>query len=172
MKEPFHQERLLTAAECDAIIELWNEDHGHGSAYSESETYISKRTTIVELPTKIHAKILKAVTRANKALWGYAGAYSEYHEIYRYTPGDFFDWHMDLGADELAKRKVTTLVQLTDPRKYQGGELELFANETHTAGKRRGTLMIYPSYIMHRVTEVTGGMRFSLGGEILGPAFR
>ena len=172
MKEPFHEERLLTAAECDEIIALWDADHGHGGAYSESEHYISKRTTIVELPRAIHDKVHKAVKRVNKDLWGYAGDYSDYHEVYRYTPGDFFDWHMDLGEGELAKRKVTTLIQLTSPSKYAGGELELFANMTHTASKRRGTLVIYPSYVMHRVTKVTEGMRYSLGGEIIGRPFK
>ncbi len=171
MKEPFHEQHLLTAKECDELIALWGQDHGHGGAYKENREYISKRTSIVTMPTKIFDKLRRAVDKANKAYWRYNGKLSVSGEIYRYTRGDFFDWHMDLGDGDIAKRKITTLIQLSNPKDYGGGNLELFANETHTAGTRRGTLLIYPSYIMHRVTKVTRGVRYSIGGEVVGKPF-
>ena len=172
MKATFHEQRLLTAAECDRILELWEADHGHGPAYDEDEDFRSKRTSIVDLPDDLCAKVRDAVEEANARFWGYEGEYHQAHEIYRYEPGDFFDWHMDLGDGELAYRKLTTLVQLSRSGDYEGGRLEIFGNEEHEAGTRRGTLLVYPSYVMHRVTEVTAGVRFSLGGEFVGPSFR
>ena len=172
MKETFHEQRLLDPSECDALIDLWGEDHGHGPAYEEGEEYISKRTSIIEVPRPILRKIRSVVDRVNRKNWGYGGSYASAHELYRYTPGDFFDWHMDLGDGALAHRKVTTLIQLSDPRDYDGGRLEIWGNEEHTAGTARGTLLIYPSFVMHRVTEVTRGVRYSIGGEILGDPFR
>ena len=172
MKETFHEERVFTDRDCDRVLELWEADHGHGEAYDEHADYISKRTSIVDLPADLFEKVRTVVDRVNAACWGYAGEYSPSHEIYRYHPGDFFDWHMDLGDGDLRFRKVTTLIQLSDPADYEGGRLEIWGNDEHEAGTRRGTLLIYPSYVMHRVTEVTRGTRFSLGGELLGPPFR
>lgn len=163
---------MFTDAECDRVLELWNRDHGHGSAYEERDEYISKRTSIVELPEDLLAKVQAIVDRVNAANWGYAGTYAAEHELYRYRPGDFFDWHMDLGDGDLRFRKVTTLIQLSDPDEYAGGRLELWGNEEHQAGLERGTLLVYPSFVMHRVTEITDGVRFSLGGELLGPPFQ
>lgn len=172
MKATFHEQKLLSAKECDEVIELFGEDHGHGGVYEEGEDYISKRTSIVTLPDAILAKVKGLVDDVNEKNWGYRGEYAAEHELYRYEPGDFFDWHMDLGDGALANRKVTTLIQLTSPSEYEGGRLELFGNDHHTASVRRGTILVYPSYIMHRVTEVTSGIRYSLGGEVLGPPFR
>lgn len=172
MKETFHQQPLLTSAECDELIRLWGEDHGHGGEYSEGDTYISKRTSIIEYPPAIYAKLLAAVEQANAQFWGYEGDFCPSGELYRYEVGDFFDWHMDLGEGDLARRKLSTLIQLSKPSDYEGGRLEIFGNDEHTASTRRGTLMIYPSYVMHRVTEVTEGLRYSIGGELVGKPFR
>ena len=172
MRQSYVETKLLSARECDQLIELWGDDHGYGGDYGESEEYISKRTSVIELPSTIFKKCEAAVKKANKANWGYEGTLSRAFEIYRYEPGDFFDWHMDLGSGKIAGRKITTLIQLSSPKDYDGGELELFCNDPHTAGRARGTLMIYPSYIMHRVTELTRGVRFSMGGEVIGTPFR
>lgn len=171
MRAMVHEQGLLSRAECEAVIALFDEDHGHGAAYGENTDYIRKRTSIVELPEPLFERIQDAVTRANARFWGYAGAYAREHELYRYTPGDFFDWHMDLGEGDAAHRKLTTLIQLSPATDYTGGHLELWGNEPHTAARAPGTLLIYPSYVMHRVTEVTRGVRWSLGGELLGPPF-
>ncbi|MEM7413614.1 MAG: 2OG-Fe(II) oxygenase [Myxococcota bacterium] len=172
MKETFHQQQLLTSGECDELISLWGLDQGHGGEYHESEEYISKRTSIIEYPPTIYEKLRDAVDRANRDNWGYEGELCRSGELYRYEPGDFFDWHMDLGDGRISKRKLSTLIQLSRPSEYEGGRLEIFGNDEHTASTRRGMLMIYPSYIMHRVTEVTHGLRFSVGGEVLGEPFR
>ena len=173
MKETFHEQTaLLSAAECDALIAMFGKDCGHGEDYAEEQHYISKRTSIIEMPDAIYRKVRAVVDRVNKANWRYEGELSRYFELYRYEVGDFFDWHMDLGDGEIAKRKISTLIQLTKPSEYEGGELEIFGNQEHVASRRRGTLLIYPSYVMHRVTEVTSGLRFSLGGELVGKPFR
>ena len=172
MKRSFHEERVLTGGECDALIELWNQDHGHGKAYRESKDYISKRTSVVDMPKTIFKKIHRVVQKANKENWDFDGELDPHGEIYRYEPGDFFDWHMDLGAGRIERRKLTTLIQLSKAKDYTGGRLELFGNEPHTASKRRGTLLIYPAFLMHRVTKVKKGLRYSIGGEFLGDPFR
>jgi len=68
------------------------------------------------------------------------------------------------------QRKLSATVQLTDESKYKGGEL-LFKdlkgkNEpeilTNKVFKKKGTIVVFPSYMLHKVTPVTQGIRHSL----------
>lgn len=85
-----------------------------------------------------------------------------------------FDWHSDIGAGNwAAKRKLTIVVQLSDPADYQGGTLELRPDSTIIeAPRNRGTATIFPSFVLHRVTPVTLGTRWSLTLWSHGPRFR
>jgi len=88
--------------------------------------------------------------------------------------GDFYDWHIDIGRQGLnASRKLSLVLQLSDPADYEGGCLEVNADGTPAAQVRaRGTLTAFPSYVLHRVTPVTAGRRYSLAAWAHGPAFR
>ena len=85
-----------------------------------------------------------------------------------------FDWHADIGAGPLAaRRKLTVVVQLSDPAAYQGGLLELRPDSNVTqAAQAQGTATVFPSFVLHRVTPVTIGTRWSLTLWAHGPAFR
>ena len=85
-----------------------------------------------------------------------------------------FDWHSDIGAGPLAaRRKLTVVVQLSDPAGYQGGGLELRPDSNVVqADLAQGTATIFPSFVLHRVTPVTIGTRWSLTLWAHGPAFR
>jgi PKHD-type hydroxylase len=65
-------------------------------------------------------------------------------------------------------------VQLSDPSEYEGGDLQfsLYGDRTVIAEKEQGTMVIFPSYMRHRVTPVTRGTRRSLVTWITGPPFR
>lgn len=172
MKEPFFEDRVFSDAECDEVIELFEGPRGKsGAGYSEKDWHISKKTTLVNVPLPFFRKLEKTINKVNRSYYGFQGKLARQGEVYRYDPGDFFDWHMDLGDGPIARRKLTTLVQLSSPRDYSGGRLQILANTAHTAARERGTLLIYPSFIMHRVTRLKKGRRYSLGGEFLGKPF-
>ena len=172
MKEPFFETHLFSDEECDQIIELFDRPGGKsGVGYSEKDWHISKKTSLVNVPLHLFRKLESTVNKVNKSYWGFDGKLGRHGEIYRYDPGDFFDWHMDLGDGSIARRKITTLVQLSSPKDYTGGRLEFLCNVSHTAARERGTLLIYPSFIMHRVTKLKTGRRFSMGGEFMGKRF-
>lgn len=72
-------------------------------------------------------------------------------------------WHLDLGGDNLSTRKLSFSVQLSHPDEYDGGELELnLAHSTVVAPRTQGTLVVFPSFLVHRVAPVTRGVRRSL----------
>jgi PKHD-type hydroxylase len=85
-----------------------------------------------------------------------------------------FDWHVDVGDGQFAqKRKLTLVVQLSDPDAYEGGALEINADgHARAANRARGSATLFPSFMPHRVTPVTAGDRYSLTTWIHGPAFR
>ena len=88
--------------------------------------------------------------------------------------GAHFDWHQDIGAGQwAAQRKLTIVVQLSDPVMYDGGTLEMRPDSNiTTAVLVRGTATVFPSYVLHRVAPVTRGTRWSLTLWAHGPAFR
>ncbi|GHF17933.1 hypothetical protein GCM10017044_10530 [Kordiimonas sediminis] len=89
-------------------------------------------------------------------------------------PGDFYDWHSDVGSSGSTRsRKLTFVIQLSDPSDYSGGQLEV--NTTGDAcplPTEQGTLVAFPAFALHRVTPVTQGTRWSLALWAHGPAFR
>ena len=91
-----------------------------------------------------------------------------------YTAGnDHYEWHLDKGTNGIAPRKLSMVLQLSDPSEYDGGDLELFYNpEPFKAKKQKGLVYLFPSWILHRVTPVTKGTRRSLVVWITGPKFR
>jgi PKHD-type hydroxylase len=77
--------------------------------------------------------------------------------------GSHYDWHMDCGEGNLSRRKLSMTIQLSDPEGYSGGNLELlYGRHPVTVERKRGTLVAFPSYTLHRVTPVTAGVRYSL----------
>lgn len=89
-------------------------------------------------------------------------------------PGGFFDWHVDFGDGPVAtRRKLTMVVQLSEPDDYDGGLLETNADGVVRAASRMiGSALLLPSFVLHRVSPVTRGERYSLTLWSHGPSFR
>jgi PKHD-type hydroxylase len=70
-------------------------------------------------------------------------------------------------------RKLSLSIQLTDPKEYEGGELILYEDDKGTEMKKeQGTLVLFPSYILHEVKPVTKGERNSLVAWVTGKQFK
>ena len=70
-------------------------------------------------------------------------------------------------------RKLSISIQLTDPTKYEGGDLNLYwSDDPVTMKNNKGSLFIFPSYMLHEVTPVTKGERNSLVCWVNGPQFK
>jgi PKHD-type hydroxylase len=82
-----------------------------------------------------------------------------------------YNWHQDFGSK--ISRKLSCVMQLTDPSEYEGGNLEIMTSSTSTKiNKCRGLITIFPSWTLHRVSPVTQGSRQSLVSWISGPEFK
>lgn len=89
--------------------------------------------------------------------------------------GGHYTWHQDSSniSTEFGTRKLTLVVQLSHPYEYEGGDLEILYGDTpHKVDKKRGTVIAFPSWQLHRVTPTTAGIRKSLVVWITGPSWR
>ena len=80
-----------------------------------------------------------------------------------YNKGEFYKWHTDNDnkSNQFDGRYFSCVIQLND--EYSGGKLELRVDDTDITLKSEiGTLYMFSSYLLHRVTEVTSGTRYSL----------
>jgi len=84
-----------------------------------------------------------------------------------------YNWHYDGTLAGHAPRKLSITFQLSDPKDYEGGELEFNrTGEPTTAPKDRGTFVLFPSFVLHRVKPVTKGVRHALVAWVNGPPLR
>jgi PKHD-type hydroxylase len=91
---------------------------------------------------------------------------------YDQSENGMYGWHQDFGTG--ISRKLSLAMQLSDPSEYEGGNFQIFigGNEPLTLPKKRGYILVFPSYVVHQVTPVTQGSRQSLVAWASGPAFK
>ena len=131
----------------------------------------------------IYKEIQPYVHQANaNAGWNFQWDYSESCQFTKYTKGQFYDWHCD-GWDKPYMRegndpsngkirKLSVTVTLSDPKEYSGGELEFdFRNIDPDKPRKpvkckeilpKGSLVVFPGFVWHRVCPVKKGTRHSL----------
>jgi len=131
----------------------------------------------------IYKEILPYVMEANKnAGWNFDFDWSESCQFTKYSPGQYYGWHCDSWAVPYNKpnslethgkiRKLSVTCSLSHPSEYEGGELEFNFNDPEKTKKQnikkcleilpRGSIVVFPSFVWHRVCPVKQGTRYSL----------
>ena len=128
----------------------------------------------------IYKEIHPFVHEANRrAGWNFEWDRSESCQFTKYKLNQYYDWHTDAGSTPYNKpndfnshgkiRKLSATISLVDGSEYEGGDLELDfrnkeENDPHTIKnlRKKGSIVIFPSFVWHRVTPVTSGQRYSL----------
>jgi PKHD-type hydroxylase len=126
-----------------------------------------------------YARVEEIVLRLNAQFFRYdlSGLVSFQYARYDGAEGGHFDWHKDYGKDygapDQEPRKLSLSIQLSDPANYQGCDLEVRGgNQVDVAPRTRGAVVAFPSYVLHRVTPITSGVRKSLVVWAVGPEFK
>jgi PKHD-type hydroxylase len=140
----------------------------------------------------IYKEIQPYIHQANKlAGWNFEWDWSEPCQFTKYKLNQFYDWHCDSwdkpyddAKDSNTHKKIRKLsvtCSLSNPEDYEGGELEFdFRNndpDKPTVRKcaeisPRGSIVVFPSHVWHRVKPVTKGTRYSLVIWNLGYPFK
>lgn len=99
--------------------------------------------------------------------------YTKYHA----SENGKYGWHCDTfwANPSTYDRKISIVIQLSDPSEYEGGDFQLdpiYPQLPVNEIKEKGTVIVFPSFLNHRVTPVTKGTRKSLVSWIQGPKFR
>jgi PKHD-type hydroxylase len=95
-------------------------------------------------------------------------------QLGRYDSSDrgFYGWHTDF-AGIRPNRKLSISIQLSQADDYEGGDLEvLYGMEPQKLDRTRGAFIVFPSFMLHRVTPVTRGTRWSLVAWVVGERWR
>jgi PKHD-type hydroxylase len=130
----------------------------------------------------IYKEIQPFIHQANKlANWNFDWDFSESCQFTKYKLNQFYDWHADAWEGSYANkdnpdtfgkiRKLSVTCSLSAPEDYEGGELEFDFRNTDPDKpairkcaeiKPRGSIVVFPSFVWHRVKPVTKGTRYSL----------
>jgi PKHD-type hydroxylase len=124
----------------------------------------------------IYQRLTDAVLAVNQGNWSFdLEAIQDLQFTIYDEPLDNYDSHIDLlittGAAQY--RKLSFSVQLTDETEYTDCDLEIIAGpKSYLAPRAQGSVTFFPSIMLHRVTAITSGARYSLVGWVEGPRFR
>ena len=128
---------------------------------------------------------------ANKIQFNYKLEYFQPVQFARYRDGGHYGWHQDSsGINPNGEgRKLSLTFCLTDPRTYEGGNLEFYtgdrpmedfelpngikipASQIYQDIRDQGSVIVFDSRDYHRVTPVTRGTRYSVVCWTVGPNF-
>lgn len=142
----------------------------------------------------IYKELHPFIEKANiNAGWNFNWDFSEQCQFTKYKLNQYYDWHCDswdrpYGKEGPTKgkiRKLSMTCQLTDGSEYDGGELEFDFRqyEPHMRDESmhlkqvkeilpKGSIVVFPSFLWHRVKPVTKGVRYSLVMWSLGYPFK
>ena len=142
----------------------------------------------------IYKEIQPYIHTANaNAGWNFEWNFSESCQFTKYKKGQYYDWHCDSWDKPYFRqhpnvpshgkiRKLSVTVTLSDPKDYKGGELEFDFRNMDPDKKPnimkckqilpKGSLVVFPSFVWHRVCPVKRGERNSLVIWNLGYPFK
>lgn len=175
----------LTDAECDAIIkraaryQQQSATVGFGDGQRSDQAYRSSTVCWLDsyADKDIADRIMQFVQSSNRTNFGmdivapFELQFTEYHG----SAKGKYDWHQDvwLESGRPFDRKLSVVVQLSEPEEYEGGTFEFFSlQQPGPSFSARGSVLIFPSFLQHRVLPVTDGVRRSLVTWVEGPRWR
>ena len=178
------EDEALSSEVCQKIIDLakdgWNQAQTIGSLDD-----VRKSDIIWVNEQWIYELIYPYMTSANvQAGWNYNVISVEDCQITRYTEDGFYSWHKDgIGSHNEVwnkpewpalhgnTRKLSMTIVLNSD--FEGGEFEIYGlnDETKVPRLEKGSIIVFPSFMDHRVTPVTKGTRYSLVAWFVGPPF-
>lgn len=185
-------QNALSKEEVDKVIRLASElPEAERATTLGSDDGGSTRSSMIKWIPKhnrtwnwLYERMMGLSIEANNELWRFdlrtaleAIQYTEYYA----SENGHYDWHQDIGHGPLpSKRKISITIQLSESEEYDGGELLICTgsngdgvlDNNKVCPRGKGVGVLFPSYMMHRVTPVTKGVRKSLVLWVGGSHFR
>ena len=115
--------------------------------------------------------------------WKYNIVAAEDCQVTRYTKDGFYTWHTDgIGSHNDVHnepdnkflhgntRKLSMSIVLNS--NFEDGDFEITEMDEKFPRLEEGSIIVFPSFMEHRVAPVTKGIRYSLVAWFVGPPFR
>ena len=169
---------------CQKIINLGKDKWETGRGPSgkiikdrKSEVYWTTEQWLYDL---IWPYMLNANEQAG---WNYDITSAETMQLTKYVKKGYYNWHYDgIGSHKEtinepgnkflhgnARKLSMSLVLNSD---FEGGNFKLFGWDDKMPKLSQGSIIFFPSFLIHRVTPVKQGTRYSLVSWFLGPPFK
>jgi len=173
----WHYPNAIPKETCDEIIRFAEGQWQEAGVGGENITGRNVRKEIRDSKVcwsrcpNLYDMVWSYVNNANEqAMWKFQLDCAQAMQITKYEEGGFYEFHKDgngFTRDVASKesesynktRKLSMTVVLNED--YEGGEFEFF-EDNQLIKEKRGTVIVFPSYILHRVRPVTKGIRYSL----------
>jgi len=184
--EPWvYVEDIFSDEECEEIKEycktLSIEKATTGSFIEDSKVDTNIRSNEVgwidemdDISSSLYKKLTDCINYLNQEYWNYN---LEYISVLQYTKysekNDFYDFHVDIMDNGPHQRKLSFSLQLDDEDSYEGCDLliKIDSDEIKTS-RKKGSLNVFPSFLLHKVTPLQSGERNAIVGWVCGPSFK
>jgi PKHD-type hydroxylase len=183
---------MFTPGECDFIRDYFRNNYATttGGEYNDYTIPQQRKADVVLLDSAppdlvwMWEKFNNLIAYYNDQhfnfdLYGY-----NYLQYAKYEPGGKHEFHMDLPLDGKTVqynllehlRKLTVILLLGEPGvDFEGGEFQInhFSEQyPWNTNLKKGHVVIFPSFLLHRVAPVISGVRESIAVWPVGPKFR
>ena len=172
---------LFTPIDINRINQYWDSTKSEQATVTGDEIYNEqlRKSSVIGLPPDgehqwAFDRLGMLCLQCNQQRFNFdLRGFYENLQLAEYGEGDFFDWHLDFGFGASSVRKLSITVQLSKEDSYEGGDLQFMINQNIVnAPRKQGTVVVFPSFILHRVTPITKGKRRSIVGWVGGPPYR
>ena len=173
-------EHIFTAKLCKEIIDLSSTlKKEQGTIFNKEVGEQERRdSTISWIPFNkmqpMYDDLIYLIKKINRNHFGFSNLQiTEQAQVSEYSKGQFYHWHTDSFIDmdtEPPVRKLSMTLLLNDPSKFEGGNLEIA--EKNLPHMKQGHAAIFASFLQHRVTPVTKGVRKALVVWFSGEPFK
>jgi PKHD-type hydroxylase len=168
--------KLFTAEECDNILRYSETLTDQPGAVGQVGVTALRDSQVKWLfPSQenewVFARLDKLVKDVSNYYQYELAGFFQGAQVATYSGGGHYGWHIDIGKGVQSTRKLSISVQLSDSSEYEGGDLEFMCIE-QKASRQRGDAVVFPAFLVHRVTPVTQGARQSMVSWIGGQPFR
>lgn len=171
---------IFTSAQCAELISLIEAENEPAMVEGDpayQHRADARRTRIRWLDVDRHRWVYEIIwIEANKANGLFQFDVVPMHDtiqlaMYDAAEQGFFRWHTDIIPSDLT-RKISISVPLNNASEFEGGVLEFNFGAIQRPPQIAGSPIMFPSWVLHRVTPVTRGKRYSLVAWIRGPNWR
>ena len=146
--------------------------HTQGQEKEEKGIRDAEIRYIDEKQTRLYQILNKIAFSANKYFKYDINGIEKAQIIHYKAPSNGYEYHIDIGPDgTAAHRKISMSLLLNE--EYEGGEICFRSSEKESCTRpKMGEVVLFSSFLSHKVKPVTTGDRYVVVAWFTGPPFR